>query len=116
MILPNSYIYLFMKPTSTILDLAPFIIRVYAISFILLPFNIYLTYYFQAIMQPQISFIISVFRGLIISGCLIILLPLINGNLVWFTMPITELIITLFGVTMLIISNKKLKKLDSLKN
>lgn len=35
------------------LDMAPAIIRTYAISFMLLPFNIFSTYYFQAIMKPN---------------------------------------------------------------
>ena len=44
---PNLYIRIFMSPTETILAMAPAIIRAYAISFLLLPFNIFSTYYFH---------------------------------------------------------------------
>lgn len=94
LICPNLYIYIFMKPTVEILEIAPTIIRCYALSFILLPLNIFSTYYFQALMKPKAAFIVSVFRGCIISGFLILCLPVIAGaDSIWFAMPITELLV-----------------------
>ena len=72
---PNLYTRIFTSPTPEILAIAPAIIRTYALSFLLLPFNIFSTYYFQAIMQPQAAFVVSVARGLVISGVLIFVLP-----------------------------------------
>lgn len=96
---PNGFIRIFMTPTKEILDIAPKIIRSYGISFLILPFNIFSTYYFQAIMKPKTSFAVSVLRGVVISGMLIILLPLIApADFIWFAMPITELV-TFIGVT-----------------
>ncbi len=95
---PNLYIRIFMSPTETILAMAPAIIRAYAISFLLLPFNIFSTYYFQAILQPRAAFIVSVARGLVISGALILALPLIAGpDSLWFAMPVTELITAIYA-------------------
>ena len=95
---PNLYIRIFMSPTETILAMAPAIIRAYAISFLLLPFNIFSTYYFQAILQPKAAFIVSVARGLVISGALILMLPLLAGaDSLWFTMPITELVTAVYA-------------------
>ena len=75
------------------LDMSPAIIRTYAISFMLLPFNIFSTYYFQAIMKLNAAFIVSVTRGLVISGILILVLPAVTGaQSLWFAMPITELL------------------------
>ena len=37
------------------------------------------TYYFQAIMKPGAAFIVSVARGLIVSGALIMILPMLAG-------------------------------------
>lgn len=105
---PNLYIYIFMKPTQEILNISSSIIRLYSISFFLLPFNIYSTYYFQSILKPKTSFLISILRGFIISGLLIMLLPLINSNLIWLSMPITELIIFIYGMISMIIYTKKL--------
>lgn len=94
---PNLFIHIFMTPTDSILEIAPAIIRSYGISFLLLPFNIFSTYYFQALMKPTTSFIVSVARGAIISGILIMLLPAVVPTAsIWFAMPITELIVALF--------------------
>ena len=90
---PNLYIRIFMSPTPEILDMAPAIIRAYALSFLLLPFNIFSTYYFQAIMKPAAAFVVSVARGLVVSGILILVLPVLAGeSSLWFAMPITELL------------------------
>lgn len=94
---PNLYIRIFMNPTPVILEIAPAIIRAYAISFLLLPFNIFSTYYFQAILKPRDSFVVSVARGVVISGLLILVLPvLFNGASLWFVMPITEFLVAIY--------------------
>lgn len=99
MICPNLYIKIFMTPTDRILEIAPKIIRTYAFSFLLLPFNIFSTYYFQAIMKPQIAFVISVLRGLVISGILIMVLPVACGaNSLWLAMPITEVLVMIYVI------------------
>lgn len=95
---PNVFVGIFMTPTENILQIAPMIIRCYGLSFLLLPFNIFSTYYFQSLLKPRASFIVSVSRGLVVSGCLIILLPLINADWLWFAMPLTELIVAVFAV------------------
>ena len=94
---PNLYIRIFMDATPEIFAIAPGIIRAYALSFLLLPFNIFSTYYFQAIMQPRVSFIVSVERGLVVSGALILLLPpLFGADALWYAMPITELVTAVY--------------------
>ena len=98
MICPNLYIRIFMSPTPEILSIAPAIIRTYALSFLILPFNIFSTYYFQAIMQPKAAFIVSVARGLVISGALILILPVLAGaDSLWLAMPIAELVIMIYA-------------------
>ncbi len=97
---PNVYIRIFMAPTPEILSMAPTIVRTYALSFLLLPFNIFSTYYFQAIMKPKAAFIVSVARGLVISGILIMVLPsLIGADFLWLSMPITELLVMIYAAS-----------------
>ncbi len=99
MICPNLYIYIFMDPTAKILQMAPAIIRTYAISFLLLPLNIFSTYYFQAILKPKAAFVVSVARGCVISGMLILVLPTLAGaDSLWFSMPLTEMAVTVYVV------------------
>ncbi len=96
---PNLYIRIFMAPTREILAMAPSMIRSYALSFLILPFNIFSTYYFQAIMKPRTAFVVSVARGLVISGVLILILPAIMGaDSLWFSMPITEVLVMIYAV------------------
>lgn len=96
---PNGFIRVFMAPTEAIYRIAPFIMRSYGISFLLLPLNVFSTYYFQALMKPGTSFFVSVARGLAVSGALILLLPAVFwGNAMWFAMPITEIIVAVFAV------------------
>ena len=78
--------------------MAPAIIRCYGLSFILLPLNIFSTYYFQALMKPKAAFIVSVARGFIISGILII----------WLAMPVTELAVAVYAAHTIVKYTKKL--------
>ena len=95
---PNLYVRIFMSPTPAILAIAPAIIRTYALSFLLLPFNIFSTYYFQSILQPGAAFIVSVARGLVISGGLILALPALAGpDALWLAMPVTELLTAVYA-------------------
>ena len=97
-VIPNQFIRLFMSPTEEVLQIAPAIVRRYGLSFLLLPLNIFSTYYFQAVMKPIAAFVVSISRGLVISGILILLLPIVAGaNSIWFSMPITELLVLLYA-------------------
>ncbi|KIR03725.1 Multi antimicrobial extrusion protein (Na(+)/drug antiporter), MATE family of MDR efflux pump [Lachnospiraceae bacterium TWA4] len=93
---PNLFVYIFMTPTDSVLEVAPAIIRGYGISFLILPMNIFSTYYFQAILKPKTSFVVSVARGAVISGVLIMTLPMIVPTAIWYAMPITELVVLLY--------------------
>ena len=96
---PNGIVHVFMAPTASVLAVAPSIIRCYCISFLLLPLNIFSTYYFQALMKPGAALVVSVSRGLVISGALIYALPaLFAPEALWFAMPVTELIVAVFVV------------------
>ena len=99
LIFPNGFIRLFMKPTESVLAIAPAIIRTYSLAFIFLPFNVFSTYYFQAVMRSKISFIVSLLRGLIVSGLLIIFLPCIfGGAALWRAIPLAEALVTIYAI------------------
>lgn len=111
LLVPNAFIYIFMTPTEAILKIAPAIIRSYGISFLLLPFNIFSTYYFQALMKPMSSFAVSVARGALISGILIMVLPMIApAASIWFAMPITELLVAIAVAVMMLRYTNRLDK------
>ena len=100
---PNGFICVFMAPTEAVFRIAPSIMRSYGISFLLLPLNIFSTYYFQSLMKPGASFFVSVARGMVISGILIYALPALAGaDFIWFAMPITELLVAIAVVILMI--------------
>jgi len=93
------FVNFFMTPTPAVLTIAPDIIHIYGLSFLLLPFNLFATYYFQAMMKANLSMIVSVARGVVVSGVLIMILPVIaGGESIWYAMLITELLVAAFGV------------------
>ena len=50
-------------------------------------------------MQPRAAFLVSVGRGLFVSGILIYLLPAAAGaSSIWFAMPLTEAVIAVYVV------------------
>lgn len=51
-------------------------------------------------MKPRAAFIVSVARGLVISGILIMLIPVVTGaDSLWFAMPVTELDVMLYAAS-----------------
>lgn len=99
MFFPELYIRIFMDPTDDILAMSGTIIRSYALSFILLPLNVFSTYYFQSIMKPKAAFVLSVSRGLVISGILILIFPYVFGaDSLWFAMPVTEVLVAVYVI------------------
>lgn len=99
MICPNLYIKIFMTSTDRILEIAPTIIRNICLFISTITINIFSTYYFQAIMKPQIAFVVSILRGLVISGILIIVLHIACGaNSLWLAMPIIEVLVMIYVI------------------
>lgn len=110
MAVPNLFIRIFMSPTPEVLEIAPGIMRCYCSSFILLPLNIFSTYYFQALMKPKAAFIVSVARGFVLSGILIYLLPAaVGADSIWFAMPITELAVAIYVICEMVKCTRSLK-------
>ena len=112
--IPEGFIKFFMVPTEEVLKIGPKIIRMYSVAFFILPFNVFSTYYFQSILKPYISLIISLARGFVLSGILLYVFGLINKDLIWISIQVTELIVFVFVIINIIKNEKKLKKLSQL--
>ena len=95
--IPNSFVRLFMAPTESVLQIAPEIMRVYGLSYLFLPLNIFATYYFQSIMKPNTALMVSLARGIVLCGLFVYILPAIFGSaIIWWVMPITEFLVALY--------------------
>ena len=110
LIFPNAIMKFFMNPTPAVMEIAPGILRAYGISYMLLPFNLFATYYFQAMMKPNLSLIASLARGAVISGAMIMLLPVVFGaNSVWYAMLLTEGLVAIFSLFYMVRCTRELK-------
>lgn len=99
MVFPTQIIGLLMDATEEVLAVTPVIFRLYALSFVLMPLNVFSTYYFQSLMKPATAFGISIARGAVISGGLILLLPMVLDSVgLWLAMPITEAVVCVAAV------------------
>lgn len=99
MAFPQAFIYIFMKPDDAVLQIGPSIIRTYSLAFIFVPFNIYTTYFYQSILKPHIAFVVSLARGLVLSGLLIVVLPMLFvKDSIWLAIPLTEAIVFIYIV------------------
>ena len=108
--MPNLILNFFMNPTPSVMEIAPGILRVYGSSYLLLPFNVFATYYFQAIMKANISVVASLARGLVISGTMIMLLPVVFGaDSIWYAMLITEILVAIYALHYMVRSSKELQ-------
>jgi putative MATE family efflux protein len=105
---PNSIVRLLMNATPEILEITPRIIRTYFLLFLCMGINVFATYYLQSILKTKESLIISFLRGIIISGTLLITLPLVFGlNGVWWAMPISECLVAIISIIIFIHLHKK---------
>ncbi len=91
-LLPEPLVRLFTDPTAELLAISPEILRVYGLSFLFLPFNIFATFYFQAIMKERIALAGAVARGAVLSGVLVLLMPAVFGpGSIFWAMPVSEM-------------------------
>ena len=105
---PGTIMNFFMDATPAVVEIAPKILRTYGTSYLILPFNIFATYYFQAMMRPNLAMVVSFARGVVISGGMILLLPVILGpNSIWYAMLITEILVALYGIYYMIRCGKQ---------
>lgn len=110
---PNLIIKLFIKvpSNSEILKIAPIIVRKYTIAYLFVPFTIFTAYYFQSIMRPVSSLVISLARGIVLSGIFVIIFPIIFGSdNIWLSSPVAEGIVGIVSIILIIIYTKKLTK------
>ena len=109
LLFPNAFVKIFMSPTDSVLQIAPGIMRIYGLAYLLLPLNIFATYYFQSVMQPKTALIISMARGMVLCGVLVFVLPALFGaKLLWWVMPVTEFAVAIYTILCMVKSNRSL--------
>lgn len=92
-IFPKQIISVFTSQTGTIINITVVGLRIYFFAFILMGVNIVCIAYLQAMQKNKASFILSTFRGLILTIVLVLILSKAFGLTgVWITIPLVEFI------------------------
>lgn len=90
---PRQITMIFLKADENLLRLSEHVMRIYFLSFLFMGVNFTATYYLQSIMKSRESSVIALLRGIILSGLLVIFLPMIFGvDGVWWGMVATEVV------------------------
>lgn len=101
----------FMTVTDEIAAAAPTAVRIYSLSYLFLPLNIFATYYLQSIMRAKASFTISLLRGFILSAAFAYLFPVIFGaQSLWYATFASEAVTLILSAVLVIRYSAKLKR------
>ena len=88
---PTEISYLFLEPTEEILAMAVPAIHLYFLSFVAGEWNIMYGTYFQSVVKPGMSLLITLLRGVILNSVLVLILPAILGvNGIWLAVTVSE--------------------------
>lgn len=99
LLLPVQIVSLYMKASNEVLAIAPSILRQYFLCLLFVPFNVFATYYLQAVKKVKASVAVSVLRGFILGGIFVYIFPIAFGAAsIWFVMFSVECITALIAI------------------
>lgn len=106
-IFPELVVKVTMDATDEILSLAHIAVRPYSCIFLFMALNVVSTYYLQSTLQDKKATVVSLLRGLVVSGIMIFLLPICVGERgVWWAMPVAEMIVCVIALVLVLKKNK----------
>lgn len=89
--MPDLFTYIFLHPNAEILALSSSAVRIYFAGFFVTGLNMFIIGYFQASVKPQISLLLCLSRGCVLSILFVYLLPPLFGiNGIWAAVPLAE--------------------------
>lgn len=102
LLFPSQIVQLYMRASSEIQATAPGILRRYFTCLLFVPFNIYATYYLQAIQRVKESLAVSLLHSVLLGAVFLYLFPLMFGGVsIWYVMLFAELITAVIAAVML---------------
>lgn len=100
---PGLIVRLFMSDSAAVLPIASSVIRLYSLIFLFMSANIVAIYYLQATVHARSANTVSLLRGLIVSGIMVLVLPPFFGVTgVWAALPLSECLVCLTAALMLV--------------
>ena len=102
-----------MEVNENVMLVGPPIMRVYCLALPLIGVTVVASYFHQSVLMQKMSVTVSLLRGIILPIGLSLLLPSVfDVSLIWWCLPIAELVAFLLSVVFLLISRKKIPKED----
>lgn len=96
LLFPRQITALFVDATADILQAAPGIIRPFFLVYLFMGITVLATYHLQSTMQSGRSMLVALLRSVVVSGFLLLILPLFLGLLgVWLAIPLAELLVAI---------------------
>lgn len=109
-LLPSQMVAVFMEPTQEVEEIAPFIIRVCALSYVPMAINMFVMAYLQAVTNANCATFVSFMRGMILPVVLIYALPIaMNSDGIWWAITAAEAITAVLAAIFIISELKKQK-------
>lgn len=100
---PAQIVSVFIKSTPEVDLIAPYIIRVCALSFLPMAINTFVMAYLQSVSKANSATLISMLRGIILPVIFLYSLPLfMNGNGIWWAITVSEAVTAAVSVVLVI--------------
>lgn len=107
---PSQMVSIFMQPTPQVENIAPFIIRVCALSFLPMAINMFVMAYLQSVGKANGATLISTLRGMVLPILLLYALPYLWGsNGIWWAVTAADVLTAVPALALII---RQLKKKD----
>ncbi|XBX09325.1 MATE family efflux transporter [Enterocloster clostridioformis] len=102
LLFPSQIVRLYMKPSAEILAVAPSVLRRYFTCLLFLPFNVYATYYLQAVQRVKASMLVSLLQSVLLCTVFLYLFPALFGRVsIWYVMLFAEVFSTLAAILLM---------------
>lgn len=92
-------------------------LRIFAISYLIMGFNIINAGYMTSVKKPRYDFYITIVRGYVLMAILVYALPLVFGKeIIWHVASITELVTMIFSIFLIRDEIKEIHKLEKIRD
>ena len=110
---PAEILRLFMEVNENVMLVGPPIMRVYCLALPLMGVTVVASYFHQSVLMQKMSVTVSLLRGILLPIGLALLLPsLFDVSIIWWCLPIAELVAFLLSVIFLLVSGRRIPKED----
>lgn len=113
-IFPVGVVGLFMQMTPEVIEVTPYIMRVFSLSYIPQAVCVFCVFYLQSIVHAKKATVISLLRGVILNGAFLMIFPVFfGGNSIWWAIFMAEFVTMLVAVVYMVRIYREHKKLIS---